>query len=177
MKNRIIGFIVSIFVLVVVIGSMTRPGVRFGGGDIPVKAGFSVKYPNNAQGIASATGIYRYVYSLNTSDNLYYRLVKIDDQSNGNQIWDENAGALGAVASVSWANSAVKEAATNCTLTDNRLTAGGWLPMLDETSPKIPDGVYDMLFYNNATPAATDTLLLGRQIVVYKSRIIVFNDL
>ena len=129
--------------------------------------------------ISDFTGEYRYIYSLNSNSNLYYRIIKVDNQTSSHKIWDENAGAFGAIGTVSWANSAISTASTNSKLTDNTLTVGGYLFEFDAS---IDEGVYDVLFYSSASPASTDTILLGRQAVVRGSegigfKIVGFNDL
>lgn len=118
-------------------------------------------------GIVSKTEGNRYVYSLNSNANLYYRIYDTRD----NVMWDTslNAGAGGFAApgSVTWSNSAI-----SCT--DSRTTVGGWLVAIPAT---LPDGGYDIVFYNNATPASSDTVLLGRWGNVKGALFQSFNDL
>jgi hypothetical protein len=89
-----------------------------------------------------------WVYSLNSLSNPYYRLLnRVTDE-----LADENASAMGDAATVTWGNSAI-------TPTNQKTTRGGLL--LDIPS-YVPDGWYDLTIYDNASPASTDTLQLGR---------------
>ena len=98
-------------------------------------------------GSVSPTQGKMYVYNLNTYSNLYARFynTKLD------QLWDSNASAMGSAATVTWANSDVA-------MTDHESTRGGWLIPV----PAVTDGWYDVLIYDNAVPASSDTVLLGK---------------
>ena len=98
-------------------------------------------------GFVSPTQGQMYVYSLNSHSDLYARFynTKLDE------LWDTDAEAMGSAATVTWANSAVA-------LTDHTATRGGFLIPV----PAVDDGWYDVLIYDNATPASSDTVLLGK---------------
>ena len=101
----------------------------------------------DVQGSISPAAGKMYIYSLNAYSNLYARFYNTETD----ELWDSNASAMGSAATVTWANSDVA-------MTDHESTRGGWLIPV----PAVDDGWYDVLIYNNATPAAADTLLLGK---------------
>jgi len=105
----------------------------------------------------------RPVYSLNAFSNLYARFYN----TQLDQLWDENATAMGTGAAVTWANSAVS-------LTDWESTRGGWLIPVPAT---ITNGWYDVTIYDNGTPAAADTLLLGKHCYIQGGQIQSMDDM
>ena len=78
-------------------------------------------------------------------ENWYMRVVRPLDS----YVYDADAGVV--AEAPSWANSIV-------VLTWNTATSG--YPI---TVPVLPDGNYDLLFYNAASPAAVDEVLYGRE--------------
>lgn len=103
------------------------------------------------------------VYSLNSYSNLYCRFYN----TQLDQLWDENATAMGTGAAVTWANSAVS-------LTDYETTRGGFLIAVPAT---LTEGWYDITIYDNGTPANSDTLLLGRHCYIKGGTIQSMDDL
>ena len=80
-----------------------------------------------------------------SQENWYMRIVRPLD----GQIYDANAVAM--AAAPSWANSVVTlvwDTATNC------------YPV---NVPTLPNGRYDLLFYNAASPAAGDEVKYGQE--------------
>jgi hypothetical protein len=80
--------------------------------------------------------------------NPYVRFIK---QQN-NHVWDNNAGAL--AASPTYANSAIAISKNN--------GVNGWAITIPTA---LPNGTYDVLVYNNATPANTDVVKFGAELV------------
>jgi len=80
--------------------------------------------------------------------NPYMRLVRVID---GKQ-WDVAAGALNRTAT--WGD-------TDIALTDDTDHIGGIPVTIPAT---LPGGSYDMLFYDAASPAKTDTVEVGKRI-------------
>ncbi len=118
------------------------------------------------RGVVSKTEGVRYIASLNSSNNLYMILYSPVE----NKTWDVNAGAYGAADSVTHANAAI-------TLTDHRAHGvDGWRINIP-TGLFNEDGGFDVKFYDNATPAASDAILLGRWINIRRGVIQSMNDL
>jgi hypothetical protein len=109
----------------------------------------------------------RYISSLNSNSNVYctfYNTIK-------DTAWDENAGAMGAGATVTKANAAV-DCTDHRAVTGSRI-ADGWLTAVPAT---IDDGWYDIKYYNNATPADADAILLGRYANIMDGKIQSLGD-
>jgi hypothetical protein len=103
------------------------------------------------------------IYSQNDKANMYARFYN----TQRDQLWDENATAMGAGSTVTWANSAVS-------LTDWEATRGGWKITVPAT---LTEGWYDVTIYDNAAPAAADTLLVGRHCYIKGGSIQSLDDL
>ena len=103
------------------------------------------------------------IYSQNDKANMYARFYN----TQRDQLWDQNATAMGSGATVTWANSAVS-------LTDWEATRGGWKITVPAT---LTEGWYDVTIYDNAAPAATDTLLIGRHCYIKGGSIQSLDDL
>ena len=70
-----------------------------------------------------------------------------------NEAWDEDASAMGSNATVTHANAAVA-----CTDEKDLVSDGWYVPI-----PAVPDGVYIVKWYDNATPAVGDTIVGAKQ--------------
>jgi len=97
-------------------------------------------------------------------------------RTDGCQIYDATAKALGPKASVAWADSAVL-------MTDETLTVGGWLlnvpaDAVDTADSFLKDGWYDVMTYERAgaSAASTDTLYVGRICYINSGKIISFDN-
>lgn len=85
------------------------------------------------------------------------------------QIYNSTAGALGAKASVAWADSEVL-------MTDETSTVGGWLIVVPDEA-NMADGWYDVLIYERAggAPASSDTRYKGRSCYIHNGILVSFD--
>ena len=81
------------------------------------------------------------------SSNWYMRLVHVAD----GKVWDKAAIALGAA--TAWTDSAI--------LLSFDTVIGGHKIILPAS---LPAGEYDVLFYDNASPAVTDEVAVGKRL-------------
>jgi hypothetical protein len=81
--------------------------------------------------------------------NPYARFVRSDLK-----IWDQGAGAL--AAAPHWDD-------TDVALTDSHATVGAWVLTVPGA---LPDGLYYVPIYDNASPADTDSVVVAKVIVV-----------
>ncbi len=82
-----------------------------------------------------------------TSSNWYMRIVRFGDAA----VWNRSTGAFSS--STPWANSAI--------ILIHSAIIGGH-PVTFPSA--LPVGSYDVLFYNAATPADSDTLHVGKRV-------------
>jgi len=81
--------------------------------------------------------------------NAYARFVRVADGA----VWSDTAQALSLT--TAWS-------ASDVALTRDGTYIGGTPVTIP---PALPAGDYDMLFYENATPAAADAVLIGKRIM------------
>jgi hypothetical protein len=126
-------------------------------------AGFAANNVTHLSRVLHLTGNVTYtadlklVSSLNAYDNVYTTFVSEVTVAGDNRVWDENASAMGA-STVTHVNAAVACTDYRATATGNR-ALNGWYTNVPST---IENGWYHVRYYNNATPATTDAVLLGR---------------
>jgi len=80
----------------------------------------------------------------------YIRLVRHGD----GKVYDAAAEEVGAA--TSWSNSALSLTISS--------VIGGYPVSLDALAPGLPNGEYDFLLYDNASPADSDEVVLGKRI-------------
>ena len=92
-------------------------------------------------------------------------------RTDGCKVYDSIEEVLVAKADIMWADSGVP-------MTDETATVGGWLINVPQGEDKIPDGWYDILFYEKAGAVyvCSDTLYLGRSCYIDNGNIISFDD-
>jgi hypothetical protein len=132
-------------------------------------------------GAVTPTGPFRPINSLNSSDNVYFTIYNTET----GQVWNEDGSVFvdtddASVTGANYGNIAI-------TCTDLRAQAeDGWMPVMP-TAISGQDSTFqaDVKWYNNATPASSDAILLGRHCYIkatkiggiYLSRIWTMNDL
>jgi len=132
-------------------------------------------------GSVSPTGPFRPIRSENNSDNVYFTIY---DTETG-EIWNENSSTFVAISDASVTGANYGNIAVTCV--DLRaFAADGWMPVMPTALSGVrADFECDLIFYDNATPAATDTILIGRHCYIksttisgtYLARIYSMNDL
>ena len=162
MKKRTVVFIAVVFVLTAGFINSTNKIIK-------------------SYGFVKPTGPFRPIRSENDSENLYFTIYDTDT----GQVWNENSGTFvdtddASVTGANYGNIAV-------TCTDSRDQAeDGWMPILPTALSSVnADFEADLTFYTNATPANTDTVLVGRHCYIksttiggtYKARIYSMDDL
>lgn len=83
--------------------------------------------------------------------NFVYRLVRVTDS----KAWDDVNGELSA--SPTWADTAIS-------VTKNNYIGGFPIDLTSDLSASLPPGDYDLLIYDSASPASSDTVELGKRI-------------
>jgi hypothetical protein len=109
-----------------------------------------------SMGAVKPTGPFRPIRL--TEDNVYFTIYNTET----GQVWNENGSVFVDTDDASVTGGNYGNIAITCT--DLRAQAeDGWMPVIP-TAIKDIDSTFqaDLLFYDNATPAATDTILLGR---------------
>jgi hypothetical protein len=116
-----------------------------------------------------------------TEDNVYFTIYNTET----GQVWNEDGSVFVDTDDASVTGGNYGNIAITCT--DLRAQAeDGWMPVIPDAIKNI-DSTFeaDLLFYDNATPAATDTILIGRHCYIkattidgtYTSRIWTIDDL
>ena len=118
-------------------------------------------------GSVSPTGPFRPIRSENDSENVYFTIY---DTETG-EVWNEDSSAFVATDDASVTGANYGNIAVTCT--DLRAQAeDGWMPILPTALSGVrADFQADITFYDNATPAATDAILIGRHCYIYSKSI------
>jgi len=108
--------------------------------------------------MAKACGPFRPINSLNASENVYFTLYNTDT----GKVWNDDSGTWVATDDASVVTSNYDNIAITCT--DARAQAeDGWMPIMPTALASTNEPFQaDIKFYSNATPAVSDSILLGR---------------
>lgn len=135
-------------------------------------AGFStVSKVIQTYGAITPTGPFRPISSLNAYENVYYTIYVTGETFAGGKVWNHDSKTFVATNHATVIGANYGNIAIACT--DLRAQAeDGWIPTIP-AEVKTYDGDFtcDLKFYDNAVPAATDAILLGRHCYI-KTKVI-----